>query len=83
LSSQCQIPLTFAAAPDSRSNFSATPGSASGASDRYRDIVRWRTASTAWSRSIPAFRAVRVASTQTEISSADRSSVDATDVTGP
>ena len=83
LSSQCQIPPTFAAAPDSRSNFSATSGSASGASDRYRDIVRWRTASTAWSRSIPALRAARVASTQTEISSADRSSVDATDVTGP
>src|SRR6202035_1065803 len=83
LSSQCQIPLTLLAVPDTGSNFPATSGSASGASDRYRDIVRCRTASTAWSRSIPAFRAVRVESTHTEISSADRSSVDATDVTGP
>ena len=83
LSIQCMMPLTLEAAPLIRSNFTARAGSASGLSAAYRAFVRSTTIATAWSRSRPAARARRVSSTQTLISSADRSSVGATSVTGP
>ncbi len=77
------IPATFEAAPLTRSNFLAMAGSAPGLNAEYRAFVRSRTMATAWSRSSPAARAARVSSTQTVISSADRSSVSATAETGP
>ena len=77
------MPSTLPRALLTRSNLSARVGSASELVAAYRSRVRSRTMATAWSRSRPAARARRVSSTQTLISSADRSSVSLTWLTGP
>src|SRR5487761_920662 len=95
LSSQCRMPSTLAAVPLIRSNFAptsptsptpdaaATSGSTGSRNARYRDRVAAATIATAWSRSSPAERAVRVTETHASISAADRDSVPATSRTGP